>query len=172
MKAKTDKENGNYMRTLNLLLAATAGSLTVAAPRATGQSLQSSHAFSVSLAMPLSSVTVREGKITDVWYTPKHKPILQQSLESYDKHVARATLTPTGQAWLLAWIRRYHVFSFAARYAPLKPGSYASAFGTRLVVQKGGRTRQSTWDETSRAKAPEAAAGALAVWARQMTDGH
>lgn len=122
--------------------------------------------------MPLSSVTIRDGQVTYVWFTPKHKPTLEQSLEAYDKHIARTTLTPSGKAWLMAWTRRHRVFSFARRYAPAQPRSYGSAFVTRLTVQKGGRTLQSTWDETSRAKAPEAAAGALAAWARQATSGH
>ena len=155
------------MRQLSLLLLAVALSLNAVPVSATGQAPQS---FSLSLALPLGSVTVQNGQVTYVWFVPKGPPgPAAQDLTSYDKHVVRTSLTPAGRAWLSAWTRRYHVFSFARRYMPTEPRSYGTVFVTRLTVQERGHTTQSTWDGTSRAKRPLAATAALKAWAQQAT---
>jgi len=155
------------MRQLSLLLLAVALSLNAVPVSATGQAPQS---FSLSLALPLGSVTVQNGQVTYVWFVPKGPPgPAAQDLTSYDKHVVRTSLTPAGRAWLSAWTRRYHVFSFARRYMPTEPRSYGTVFVTRLTVQERGHTMQSTWDGTSRAKRPLAATAALKAWAQQAT---
>ncbi len=155
------------MRQLSLLLLAVALSLNAAPAGATGQVPQP---FSLSLALPLGGVTVRDGQVTYVWFVAKGPPgPAAQDLTSYDKHVARTSLTPAGRAWLLAWTRRYHVFSFARRYMPTQPRSYGAVFVTSLTVQESGHAIQSTWDGTSRAKRPLAATAALKAWAQQTT---
>ena len=155
------------MRQLSLLLLAVALSLNAAPAGATGQVPQP---FSLSLALPLGGVTVRDGQVTHVWFVAKGPPgPAAQDLTSYDKHLARTALTPAGRAWLSAWTRRYHVFSFARRYMPAQPWTYRAVFVTRLTVQERGHAIQSTWDGTSRAKRPLAATAALKAWAQQTT---
>lgn len=156
------------MRENTLLLLLAGAALLNAAP--VGAAGQGPQPFSLSLALPLGGVTVRSGQVTYVWFVLKGPPgPVAQALTSYDKHVARTSLTPAGQAWLSAWTRRYRVFSFARRYRPAPPRDYGAAFVTRLTVQKGGHTMQSTWDEDSRPKGPQAAAEALTAWAKQTT---
>ena len=149
------------------LLLASATLLNAAPVDAAGQVLQP---LSLSLALPLGSVTVRDGQVTYVWFVAKGPPgPAAQDLTSYDKHLARTALTPAGRAWLSAWTRRYHVFSFARRYMPAQPWTYRAVFVTRLTVQERGHAIQSTWDGTSRAKRPLAATAALKAWAQQTT---
>lgn len=155
------------MRQRSLLLLAVALSLNTVPMSAAGRVPQP---FSLPLTLPLGSVTVRSGQVTYVWFVGKGPSSpAAQDLTSYDKHVARTALTPAGRAWLSAWTRRYYVFSFARRYRPTQPRYYGTAFVTSLTVHQSGRAMQSTWDETSRAKGPQAAAEALTAWARQTT---
>lgn len=119
--------------------------------------------------------TIKDGVLTYQWLTAKPSPAhglprMSQSLASYDRHTARATLNHSQWAWTRRWEQRYRVFSLARRY-PSPPGkeTYAAAFGGNLRVRDGGRSVSSSWSGMSRASRANAAANSFLVWARRST---
>jgi len=117
----------------------------------------------------LTAVDVEGATLHYVWHTLKEGPISHvQSLQAYDRHEARRSLSPSQQQWVARWIEKHRVFRFRPKYPSGDAGSYGAAFASQLKVRRGGRTRTAAWDGTSRAPGPNKAAGELVEWARTI----
>ena len=97
---------------------------------------------------------------------------MAQSLAAYDKHVSTTRLSPAQIAWLNAWVDRNHVFALRRIYPTTQPGTYGTAFRFSLSVSRRGKTRTSTWDDTSHAKPAWTAAQELQTWCEKAVSPH
>ncbi len=130
-------------------------------------------ALNVDYRAPLEHIRVKDRALKYVWYTGRIDPrtgrqVMAQSLAAYHEHVFHTRLTPAQTARLDAWASRNRVFALRRRYPATLPGSYGAAFRFTLTVSRGGRTRASAWDETSRAEAAQTAAQELNIWCEKV----
>ena len=107
-----------------------------------------------------------------VLLTHRHRPAkggrpinTAQDMSGLDRYEQRVTLSKLQKQWLRTWMAKNRLFVQATKN-PAADRTYAGAFVSTLSIQDGRRSRKMTWNDASRAKALQEAAGELVEWAR------